>query len=96
MTTSQTHRCSLIFSGPRFPLTQAFAWAGWRTTQPLDLKIDPEFDLNDSSVRKAIATRLPECHLCSARGKIIGPIEVHQQIHPAVESMHEIPERLHH
>ena len=34
--------------------------------QPLDLKIDPEFDLNDSSVRQAIATRLPECHLCSA------------------------------
>ena len=55
-----------LLSGPNYPLTQAFAWAGWRTMQPLDLKIDPDFNLNHSSVRKAIAAKLPECHLCSA------------------------------
>ena len=55
-----------LLSGPNYPLTQAFAWAGWRTMQPLDLKIDPDFNLNHSSVHKAIAAKLPACHLCSA------------------------------
>ena len=55
-----------MLSGPKFPLAKAFEWAGWKVVQPLDILIDPEFDLTSSTVQKAVAKILPQCHAVSA------------------------------
>jgi len=65
-----------LLSGPNYPLSQAFYWAGWKVVQPIDLQIDDEFDITNSSVQTAIAHILPKCHLvstamdCSTKSRI--------------------------
>ena len=54
-----------LLSGPNYPLSQAFYRAGWKVVQPIDLQIDADFDITNSSVQKAIAHILPKCHLVS-------------------------------
>lgn len=54
-----------LLSGPNYPLSQAFYWAGWKVVQPIDLQIDAEFDITNPSVQTAIAHILPKCHLVS-------------------------------
>ena len=65
-----------LLSGPNYPLSQAFCWAGWKVVQPIDLQIDRDFDITNSSVQRAIAHILPTCHLvstamdCSTKSRI--------------------------
>ena len=65
-----------LLSGPNYPLSQAFYWAGWKVVQPIDLQIDADFDITNSSVQKALAHILPKCHLvstamdCSTKSRI--------------------------
>ena len=53
-----------LLSGPRCLLAQAFQWAGWKVLTPIDLAINPVFDLTEPSVQQAIG--LPSVHLCAA------------------------------
>ena len=65
-----------LLSGPNYPLSQAFCWAGWKVVQPIDLQIDRDFDITKSSIQRAIVHILPTCYLvsaamdCSAKSRI--------------------------
>ena len=65
-----------LLSGPKYPLSQAFCWAGWKVVQPIDLQIDRDFEITNSSIQRAIAHILPTCHLvstamdCSTKSRI--------------------------
>lgn len=65
-----------VVSGPNFPLSVAFACAGWNVLQPVDLEINKELDVTKVSTQKAIADALPAVHVvscamdCSTKSKI--------------------------
>ena len=65
-----------VLSGPRFPLSIAFAWAGWNVLQPVDLELNHAFDVTNVSTQHAIAKVLPSVHVvscamdCSTKSRI--------------------------
>ena len=65
-----------LLSGPRFPLSIAFQWAGWNVLQPIDYEISSEFDVTSPRVQQAIAESLPKVHVvscaldCSTKSRI--------------------------
>ena len=65
-----------LLSGPRFPLSIAFQWAGWNVLQPIDYEISSEFDVTNPRVQQAIAESLPKVHVvscaldCSTKSRI--------------------------
>ena len=49
-----------LFAGANAPLTKAFMWCGWKAVTPIDLEIDPDFDVTEPSVQRALLRVLPE------------------------------------
>ena len=39
-----------LFAGANAPLTKAFMWCGWKAVTPIDLEIDPDFDVTEPGV----------------------------------------------
>lgn len=65
-----------LLSGPRFSLSVAFQWAGWKVLHPVDFALGPEFDLTSVSTQHAVANVLPSVSLyscamdCSTKSRI--------------------------
>ena len=55
-----------LFSGANAPLTKAFIWCGWKAVTPIDLEIDPEFDVTSPPVQKALLHVLPKVSFIAA------------------------------
>ena len=55
-----------LLSGPRCPLARAFEWAGWKVLRPSDIATNPDIDVAEPSVQRAIGEVLPSVHLCAA------------------------------
>ena len=54
-----------IFSGANAPLAKAFLWCKWLIITPIDLEVDPDFDVSRVDVRNAIHQHLPKVSLIS-------------------------------
>eukprot|EP00438_Fugacium_kawagutii_P003196 Skav218041 [mRNA] locus=scaffold214:640892:642988:+ [translate_table: standard] len=65
-----------LLSGPNYPLSVAFKWAGWNVLQPVDFALGSQFDITLDSTQQAIADALPTVSLvscamdCSTKSKI--------------------------
>ena len=55
-----------LFAGANAPLTKAFMWCGWKAVTPIDLEIDPDFDVTEPSVQRALLRVLPEVAFITA------------------------------
>ena len=56
-----------LFAGANAPLTyKAFMWCGWKAVTPIDLEIDPDFDVTEPSVQRALLRVFPEVAFITA------------------------------
>ena len=63
-------------SGPTFPLSMAFQWAGWKVLHPVDILFGSEFDLTLAATHDAVSHTLPHVDVvscamdCSTKSRI--------------------------
>ena len=65
-----------LMSGPTFPLSMAFQWAGWKVLHPVDILFGSEFDLTLAATHDAVSHTLPHVDVvscamdCSTKSRI--------------------------